>query len=393
MSEFDTVIVGARAAGSALAIALARAGQRVAVVDRASFPSATLSTHVVYPNALAALDRLGALEEVLWHEPPPLHTAWHHAGASWRAAHTPIAGRDWALCVRRLTLDAILVRRARAAGATVHERFFVREVIGAGTEDDPVRGVVGRHRGERAELRAAHVVGADGAHSTIARALGVEREDVLPSPSVMAYAYWRGPRRRELQEFFLRPPWTTVHLPADDGYHVVVLIGPRSQWDPVRREAIYHARIRAEPRLRTRLAGARISGKVISATRLDGFWRRPAGPGWTLLGDAGHFKHPAAVQGIADALSGAEALAPMLLAGTQREAFGAWRESASRELYAFSGWAGTPPSTADATALVGALAADPALARDFLDVYSRTRAPSEVMGRLPAATAVQAAAA
>ncbi|MDO8208827.1 NAD(P)/FAD-dependent oxidoreductase [Conexibacter sp. CPCC 206217] len=388
MSEaYDTIVVGARAAGSALAINLARSGQRVAVVDRASFPSDTLSTHVLYPNALAALDRLGALDEILWHEPPPLHTSWHHENVSWRAAHTPIAGRDWALCVRRFTLDAILVRRARAAGATVHERFFVERLLGAGTDTDPVHGIAGRFDGVQVELRARQVVGADGARSTVARLLGVGREEVAASPTAMAYAYWRGIPRRELQEFYVQPPWTAMHFPADDGYHVVAVLGPHEGWDGRPRAQTYLARVHAVPQLRRRLERARMSKKVIAATALDGFWRRPTGPGWTLVGDAGHFKHPAAVQGIADALAAAEALAPMLLAGTQRRAFGPWRESANRELYDFSRRAARAPERDETAALMRALAREPALARDFVDVYSRTRRPSELLDRLAVAAA------
>ena len=75
---FDAVIVGARAAGASLAINLAKSGRRVALIDRATFPSDTMSTHVFYPNSIARLEAMGVLDDILAHGPPPLHTAWHH---------------------------------------------------------------------------------------------------------------------------------------------------------------------------------------------------------------------------------------------------------------------------------------------------------------------------
>ena len=61
---FDVVVVGARCAGSPLATLLAREGVRVAVIERASFPRDTLSTHILQAPAIAFLDRLGVTEQV-----------------------------------------------------------------------------------------------------------------------------------------------------------------------------------------------------------------------------------------------------------------------------------------------------------------------------------------
>jgi flavin-dependent dehydrogenase len=66
--NFDAVIVGGRVAGASLAVHLARKGRKVAVLDRARFPSATTSTHVIYPKAIANLDRLGVLDRILAHD-------------------------------------------------------------------------------------------------------------------------------------------------------------------------------------------------------------------------------------------------------------------------------------------------------------------------------------
>jgi flavin-dependent dehydrogenase len=58
-NRYDAIVVGARCAGSSTAMLLARAGYRVLVVDRATFPSDTISTHLVHPPGVAALQRWG----------------------------------------------------------------------------------------------------------------------------------------------------------------------------------------------------------------------------------------------------------------------------------------------------------------------------------------------
>ncbi|GMV15337.1 MAG: hypothetical protein AMXMBFR56_35610 [Polyangiaceae bacterium] len=72
--DFDAIVIGARCAGSPTAMLLARKGYKVLVVDRASFPSDTLSTHVVQPRAVALLSRWGLLERLVATGCPPLHT-------------------------------------------------------------------------------------------------------------------------------------------------------------------------------------------------------------------------------------------------------------------------------------------------------------------------------
>ena len=62
--DLDVLVVGARVAGSSLAILLGRQGRHVHLVDRDRFPSDTLSTHLLAPPAVAALAQLGVLAEV-----------------------------------------------------------------------------------------------------------------------------------------------------------------------------------------------------------------------------------------------------------------------------------------------------------------------------------------
>ena len=71
---YDAIVVGARCAGSPTAMLLARKGYRVLVVDRATFPSDTISTHLVHPPGIAALERWGLLDAVLASGSPPIDT-------------------------------------------------------------------------------------------------------------------------------------------------------------------------------------------------------------------------------------------------------------------------------------------------------------------------------
>ncbi len=378
MSQFDVIVVGARAAGSPLAIHLARRGLRVALLDRARFPSDTMSTHVIYPNTLARLDALGVLDDVLAHRPPPLYTAWHHEGRMWVAPHEAVDGRDWALCVRRITLDGILVDHARRAGATVMEGCAVTGFHGKGTADDPLRGVVAHDGSRQHDLYAPIVVGADGANSATARWVGAEREKVMPSETMLYYAYWRGAATRNTQDFFFEPPWVCAHFPADDGHHVVTMNGPAAlRRDIGDLEAFYEQRIRSIPDLWKRLTKATKVSKVIGSARLEGFYRRHTGPGYALIGDAAHFKHPASAQGICDAVHAAGVLADGIARGDWATSYPAWREADSREMYAFSKHLAEAPGNDSMRRTMDALIADASLARKMVDVWARKTRPWE----------------
>lgn len=373
---FDVVVVGARPSGAALAITLATAGARVALVDKATFPSDTMSTHVVYPNTLARFEDLGVLDAIMAHRPPPLYTAWHHEDRMFVAPHAPVRGRDWALCVRRITLDAIMVRRAVAAGATVFEGTMVDELIGTGTVEDPVRGVRAHDAAGPVELHAPIVVGADGVNSTIARKVGAARTRQMPTETMLYYAYWTGAKTRNTQDFFFEPPWVCAHFPADDDHHVVTMNGPAALRSSITDlEAFYQQRIASIPALAARLKGATKVSRVTGTTRLEGFYRQHVGPGWALVGDAAHFKHPAGAQGIGDAIHAAQVLAAGIRAGDWQHSYPAWREADSREFYAFCKHLAEPPGDAGMRTIMDACIADAHLARRVVDVWARSSRP------------------
>ena len=73
-NRYDAIVVGARCAGSPTPMLLARKGYKVLVVDRARFPSDTVSTHLLHSPGVAALQRWGLLDQLTATDCPPIHT-------------------------------------------------------------------------------------------------------------------------------------------------------------------------------------------------------------------------------------------------------------------------------------------------------------------------------
>jgi 2-polyprenyl-6-methoxyphenol hydroxylase-like FAD-dependent oxidoreductase len=129
-NTYDVIVVGARCAGSPTAMLLARAGHRVLLVDRATFPSDTMSTHLLHPPAVAALERWGLLERLQATGCPPVTTYSFDFGPV-TISGSPLAGGEPATAYgpRRIVLDALLADAAAAAGAELREGFTVQDVL------------------------------------------------------------------------------------------------------------------------------------------------------------------------------------------------------------------------------------------------------------------------
>jgi flavin-dependent dehydrogenase len=388
----DAVVVGARPAGSAVAATLARAGRRVVALDRAHFPSDTLSTHLLFAGGVAELARIGALERVEEVGAPRLPEALLvGAGVKVRARYTPVDGIDYGMCVRRVGLDAALVETARATGAEVRERARVTELV---WDEGRVAGV--RYEDEQKrlrEVRAPLVVGADGRRSTVARAVGA----LTPhrwnrNGRACFYAYledtrpeWRGTAAqwREGQEL-------GTAFPCDDGLLLALLMPPVERADELRADLDHgwDRTVASIPGLRERLEGCRRVSKVRSAIDTTSYFRRSSGPGWALPGDAGHFKDPVTAQGIRDAVRFGrllgEAAAPVLedRLGLDR-ALARWERRRDRECIETYAWTNSLGRAASMTPveeeLYRAAARDPELATRVLDVFSRTQMPTRAV--------------
>ena len=129
---YDAIIVGARCAGSPTAMLLARMGYRVLVVDRATFPSDTLSTHVVHPLGAAALSRWGLLDRLAATGCPPIDTYAFDFGPITIAGTPGTQDAPVSYCPRRTILDKLLVDAAAEAGAEIREGFTVDEIVSEG---------------------------------------------------------------------------------------------------------------------------------------------------------------------------------------------------------------------------------------------------------------------
>jgi flavin-dependent dehydrogenase len=130
VERYDAIVVGARCAGSPTAMLLARKGYRVLLVDKATFPSDTMSTHVVHPPGVAALRDWGLLERLEATGCPPVRTySFDFGPLTISGTPQPIDGIAHGYCPRRTVLDQLLVDAAVEAGAELREGFHVDEIV------------------------------------------------------------------------------------------------------------------------------------------------------------------------------------------------------------------------------------------------------------------------
>ena len=336
MEEHDAVIVGARCAGAVLAIELAERGWDVLLVDRDRFPSDTVSTHFMFPNSLARLERLGVLDMLRAdHELPLLLSRFVALGNEIVGAYTPIEGYDRGAAPRRCVLDKAMVNTALAAGA--QGRFGERVVglMGTGGREDAVKGVV-LAGGQR--IGARWVFGADGRGSVVARSLGLPKQRPARGEIALSYAYWRGIPNNGYSTQQIEPDRIVNRYAVEDGLHILVAGGTPELvrgTDAVRTRKYLDALGRFPETIKPALLAKaeRVSRvQVAPEPLMRGFFRTATGPGWALVGDAGHYKHPATAQGIADAIEQALYVAGALSAdGGHLRGYEAWRDARAAE--------------------------------------------------------------
>jgi flavin-dependent dehydrogenase len=328
--EYDAIVVGARCAGSPAAMLLARRGYRVLLLDRATFPSDTLSTHLVHPLAVAALERWGLLERLVATGCPSVDTYAFDFGGDVSFAGSPgIEGSPVAYCPRRTILDEILVEAAEEAGAEVRCDFAVGRIL---FEGGRVVGIEGRSgRGTAESARARVVIGADGRSSVVAGAVRPVRYRTRPPLLAPYYAYWSGLPMGGRFETYVRPYRGFAAIETHDGLTVVIAGWPYAEFAANKRdvEGHYLATLEAVPDFADRLANAKRETRLVGAPTPN-YFAKPYGPGWALVGDAGYLKDPITGQGIQDAFRDAELCAIALdaaLAGVlpYEEAMGEYR--------------------------------------------------------------------
>jgi 2-polyprenyl-6-methoxyphenol hydroxylase-like FAD-dependent oxidoreductase len=308
---YDAIIVGARCAGSPTAMLLARKDYRVLLVDQARFPSDTVSTHVMHPLAAASLARWGLLDRLIATGCPPIDTYAYDFGPFTLAGAPGTRAAPLAYCPRRTVLDKMLLDAAADAGAEVREGFSVEGVL---IEDGRVIGVRGASSGDESIIEHARVViGADGRNSILAEAVQPERYNERPPLLALYYAYWSGLPMDGRFETYIRPARGFAAAETHDGLTMVVGGWPMAEFAANRKdiEGNFLNTIDLAPAFADRLHSAKRQTRYAGA-QTPNFFRKPFGPGWALVGDAGYLKDPVTGQGILDAFRDAELCARAL---------------------------------------------------------------------------------
>ena len=345
-NRHDVVIVGGRAAGAATAMLLARLGHDVVVVDQASFPSDTISTHSIARSGVVQLQRWGLLDAVLDSGAPAIRQVTFHAlGESVSRTIKHKAGVGLVVSPRRYVLDTILATAATRAGADVRHGVTV-----TGVQRDRrgrVVGVYGHDRiGAPIELDARFVVGADGLRSRVAHSVGAAIKEARPAGGAIQYAYYGG-IPWDGMEFFVAERSFSGVFPTHHGQACIWVCTPSADARTVRRrtgsrvEAFGELLENSAPQLAERLRHARRASPVRGMLRQPNQVRQAFGPGWALVGDAGYHRDAITAHGISDAFRDAELLAvavdralgagvegTMALAPYQRQ-----RDQALREIF------------------------------------------------------------
>lgn len=310
-NHYDAIVVGARCAGSPTALLLARKGYRVLLVDKATFPSDTMSTHLVHPPGVAALKKWGLIDRLVATGCPPIDVYAFDFGPFTISGIPGTVEAPVAYGPRRTVLDKLLVDAASKAGAEVREGFTVEDIL---IEESRVTGIRGHSKGGKTVIEHARVVvGADGLHSLVARAVNPEQYNQKPQLCYGYYTYWSGLPMNGRFEAYVRPNRAFAAWPTHDDLTLVIGGWPFAEFATNKQEieSNYLKMFDLAPPFADRIRAASREARFIGTAVLN-FFRKPFGPGWALVGDAGYNKDFITAQGIQDAFRDAELCATAL---------------------------------------------------------------------------------
>ena len=315
--SYQAIVIGARCAGGATAMLLARAGVRVLLLEQGARGADTLSTHALMRGGVLQLARWGLLEAIVAAGTPRIETTTFHYGQEAIAIRIkPRDGVDALYAPRRTLIDPLLADAAGEAGADVLYRARV-----TGLRRDRrgrVRGVVVERDGVARAIDADIVVGADGVNSLVASAAGAAAYRLGRHPGGVIYTRAQGLPADGYHWHFV-PGASVGVIPTNGGESLVFAAMTRDRFmtrlrfdlaagfDEILRETA--------PELAVAMREARVSPYRGFAGH-PGHLRPAWGPGWALVGDAGYFKDPITAHGMTDALRDAEILARAVVAGT-----------------------------------------------------------------------------
>ena len=321
LQSYDVVVIGARCAGAATAMLLARRGMSVLAVDRDRYGTDTLSTHALMRAGVLQLHRWGILKGVKAAGTPAVRsTSFHYADEVVDVQIKPQDGVDGLYAPRRTVIDALLVDAARESGAEVAYRTRLIDLVRS--PDGRVCGARLRDgNGRESQVAAALVIGADGVRSTVADLVGAERYHAGRHATGSVFSYWSN-TGIDAYHWYYRPGVSVGAIPTNGGLICLFASVPQ---DRFRHEIRFdigtgHQRVLMEcaPDLAAVVQGAERTERYRGFAGQVGFFRQSCGPGWALVGDAGYFKDPLTAHGITDALIDAELLACAAAAGTDR---------------------------------------------------------------------------
>lgn len=306
---YDAIIVGARCAGSPVALLLARKGYKVLLVDRSKFPSdMAFSNHFMHQAGAACLMRWGLLSRLEATGCPPITHNYFDYGAFSLTGPVPAAdGVNTAFAPRRIVLDPLLAEAAVDAGAELRDGFSVQDLV---WEKDQVVGIRGHHNGVAVTEKARIVVGADGMFSAVAKAVQAPEYKTSPPLEGSWYAYWSGVPMKGWH-LWLRPGRVIFAYNTNNDLTLIGVAFAAKDLPAVRAniESNYSQVIREyAPELAERMDQGRRESRFTGGA-IPYHVRRPYGPGWALVGDAGYQKDPCTASGITDAFRSAEWLA------------------------------------------------------------------------------------
>ncbi|WP_093802495.1 NAD(P)/FAD-dependent oxidoreductase [Streptomyces sp. Wb2n-11] len=304
---FDVIVVGARCAGAPAAMQFARSGHRVLMVDQSAFPADKLSTLYIQQSGVLQLQRWGLLDAVRATGCPPLGHVVYQLGDDIRVegCADPVDGVTAAYAPRRSILDRILVEAAVDAGVEFRDGCAVTGLV---EEDGRVRGVRLAADGVQSVERARLVVGADGMRSTVAELTGAPKTVEHPKLTCAYYTFWKGPKTHF--ELYEGPTGWVSAVPTNDAV-LISAYYPQQRFTEVRTRAqeAYLENIRDNaPGLYAKLEDAEQVDRLYGTGDQQNFFRQAHGPGWALIGDAGHHKDSLTARGIGDAFAQAQML-------------------------------------------------------------------------------------
>jgi 2-polyprenyl-6-methoxyphenol hydroxylase-like FAD-dependent oxidoreductase len=318
---YDAIVVGARCAGSPTAMLLARAGYTVLLVDRATFPSEIPNGHFIHRGGPRLLKQWGLLDRITASNcPEHAHNTTDFGDFRMKATDQRVDGVAWGYGPRRKILDQILLDAAIEAGVEFRPGFSVENFV---MEGERLAGIQGRARidGKAVIERARITVGADGRNSKLAQAVRAGVYNFEPSVSCFYFTYFSGVNNDGF-ELYSRPGNGVFSFVTNDNLFTIFVGWPIARFPEVKTniEAHFLGVLDSLGEFGERVRAGRREERFYGTADLPNFYRKPFGPGWALVGDAGYHKDPYMALGVADAFRDADLLADAIDRGLSGQA-------------------------------------------------------------------------